>query len=897
MRNENKLEDVSIAASQSLQEKEYWMRKLSGEIRKTVIPYDYKSDFAKEIRLDIEGFAIKKELYARLMKLSNKSYARLHMILLAAVCVLLNQYSGSKDIIVGTTIARQKEEEEFINTILPLRTTLTDRITFKELLLQVKETVYGASAHQNYPLESLLNNLNMKSTGNEFPLFDIVVLLDNIHDKRYLRGIPVNLLFCFNETGAGIKGYIEYNADLYEKGSAERIIDYLERIMQTILTDIDICLSAVDLLSHEEKINILSHFNDTSAAYPEEKSIHELFELQVRRAPGNIAVVCKDYGAGGMRHGPGEHANTSINCAELNKKANQLARLLRVKGVKPGIIVGLMLERSIEMVIGILAVLKAGGAYLPIDTGLPESRILFMLKDSNVEHILTAENIPVVQELETEVIFLPEPGIFSGPDANLGKTSRPQDPAYMIYTSGTTGNPKGVLVPHKGLVNYVCWAAAQYVKNQRVSFPLYTSISFDLTITSIFVPLITGNIIVVYGSDTDEFLVERVVNDNRVDVVKLTPSHLRLILYRHDIGEKSNIKGFVVGGEEFDTRIAAEITAVYRGNIVLYNEYGPTEAVVGCMIYKYDPLTDKGRSVPIGRPVDNMQIYLLNAYGRPVPLGALGELYIAGVGLAHGYLNQPEFTASKFVQALPVDLRVSPATLYRTGDLARWLPQGGLEFMGRRDEQVSIRGFRVELAEIEAHLLRHEQIKDAVVVVRNDAAGDTHIWAYVVAAGENEAGADLSDLKKFLLRDLPLYMIPAYFVYLDEIPLTTNGKLDKRALPASIEDIETGVEYVPPRDRIEEQLVEIWQQELKVKRIGIKDNFFNIGGDSIKSISLLGKINEEFNSDFKIVNLYQNATIEKFARLFAGSETESREEYNETVDELEKIKNEFLGGI
>lgn len=904
MRNMRVSEDISIAASQSLKEKEYWLENLSGEIEKVNFPPDFHhihvqptQPSAGEKNIEAAEFKFTGELYERLMTLSNGSDSRLHMILVAALTVLLYRCTGKRDIIIGTTIDRQEIDARFINTILPLRNKLKDSMTFKELLLQVRETIYGAIEHQNYPLESLLNQLDLTISGDEFPLFDMAILLENLHDRKYLRDIRVSLLFYFSSTDECIKGGLEYSPSRYETFTIERIIAYFMRALEKTVFNVDIRLSAVDLLTAEERQQILVDFNDTTSGYPGNKRIHQLFAEQVERTPQDIALVEAD-------------RDCSVTYRELNEKANQLAHLLMDRGVKEDTIVGVMLDRSIEMIAGILGILKAGGAYLPMDPDSPTERIRFMLEDSGARPVLTQKSV-----LET-FDFIDEPVLLDLPETyreyrdhreNPGNTGGIKSLTYLIYTSGTTGKPKGVLLEHRAVVNYVHWAAGRYVRNETVHFPLYTSVSFDLTVTSLFTPLITGNTVVVYGRDMKEFLIHKVARQNRVEVVKLTPSHLKLIRDKLE-GETSKIKRFIVGGEELETRLSRWISDIFNSNVEIYNEYGPTEAAVGCMIYKYNPDEDKRKSVPIGTPAHNVRIYVLDGSGRPVPRGAVGEIFISGDGVARGYLNRVALTAEKFVP----DPFVSGFTgknnqaqmMYRTGDLARWLEKGDLEFLGRRDEQVNIRGFRVELGEIQNRLLKHKGIKDAVVITRDDGAGEHYLCAYIVTdTPEDVDGAGnvtVEELRRFLVKRLPNYMLPSYFVYLKEMPLTSNGKLNKRALPEPVGSLETGTEYVPPGSETEKKLVEIWQKQLGLARVGIMDNFFNVGGDSIKSVGLLSAINRAFEIDLKIVHLYRNETIEKFALQVEQAIAEagdSAEKFKNALVEMDEMKNEFLKGF
>ncbi|MGD2087198.1 MAG: non-ribosomal peptide synthetase [Candidatus Aminicenantes bacterium] len=889
----------SIAVRQSFNKKEYWLDNLSGEWQRSSFPYDYRRKTLNKRHIQVMEFKLAGEVCALLMKLSNKSDSRLHMILVAAVTFLVNQYTGSRDIIIGTTIDRQDFEADFINTILPLRNKIEEGMTFKELLLQVRETILHGVRNQNFPIESLLNQLDLMNSGDGFPLFDIAVLLENIHDKGYLGDIPISQIFYFKRTHQYIKGCLEYDTALYDQTTIKEIVTYFRRLLQETLLNINVELSQLEILTEEEKKQILFAINDNASEYPRDKTLQQLFEEQVVKTPQHTALIQMDDGR-------------RVTYMELNDKANQLALLLAARGIKADTIVGLLVDRSIEMMVGILGILKAGGAYLAMDPASPAQRIQFMLKDSETKVLVTRRKIAESADdpYTDHVVCLDDIRIYREDSGNLRHTSSMHNLAYIIYTSGTTGNPKGVLMEHRGVVNYLSWAVQNYVKGETIHFPLYTSISFDLTVTSTFSPLITGNTIFIYGEAVDEFLIERIVRENKVGVIKLTPSHLKLIRNIDRSNDTTGIKRLIVGGEKFDTQLAWSINHMFNGNIEIYNEYGPTEAAVGCMIYQYTPAVDKRPSVPLGIPADNVQIYLLDARLKPVPKGALGEIYISGRGVARGYLNNPQLTAEKFIPN-PFSMAHNPM-MYRTGDLARRLSNGNLEFWGRTDEQVNIRGFRVELGEIEAHLLKQGQIKDALVIARKDSSGNQYICAYLVAAGINadmnpkpgkaqssiHPQISVEDIKAYLSKKLPNYMLPSYFVFLDEIPLTTNGKLNKKALPQPYENMETGTLYVSPRNEVETKLAKIWEKELELEKIGINDNFFNIGGDSIKSIGLISSINSAFGQTLKLRDLYKNETIEKLAVLIEKGEVHhSLEKYKAVSDEMDAIKDEFLAAI
>ena len=906
MRDRSFEREILPGAIQFSKEKDYWINKLSGDLVVSCFPCDYYKtgrydDKAggHKIKTSNVKFRIEGELLNSLIKISGNSDSRLFVLLVMGLMLLLYKYTGHEDIIIGVPIDNQDIKGEYINTILALRSQVSTHMTIKEFLYQVRQTIVEACENQNYPLETIHYELNIPvSENDDFPLFDLAILLQNIHDKSYINHLKLNMIFSFSRTGEGLEGEVEYNPLLYKHEDIERIISHLIHLLHNAFDNTGISIADLEILTEREKKHLLLEMNDTKVEYPEERTIHELFEMQVEKTPCNIAV---------------EEADTGrfLSYKGLNESANQLSALLRERGSAQGMIAAIMGERKLEIVIGILAILKGGEVYLPIDAQNPDERLKFILSDSGAHIFLSQKHIidqcpGLFQEFSPgKVITLDDRNNYKGKAENPRVGTRSTDPAYIIYTSGTTGKPKGVMIEHKSLVNYINFAVKNYVKGEAVNFPLYSSIGFDLTVTSIFTPLVTGNGIVIYSGWGKGNLIERIVDDNKVEIVKLTPSHLYLIKDKK-IGKKiSGIKRFIVGGEALNSQLARHIHDNFKGNIEIYNEYGPTEATVGCMLYKYNPQKDNMRTVPIGVPADNTQIYLLDKNLKPVPEGAIGELYVSGIGVASGYLNRPELTAEKFVNyklQIPNYKQITnpksqitnkdvpfghilkvfgeatndqcPMTndrLYRTGDLGRWLPDGNIEFLGRIDQQVKIRGFRIELGEIENQLMQHDDIKKAVVIIRDADGGnvyggkrnDKSLCAYIVTTKELTA----SHLREFLSSKLPDYMVPSYFVPLDAIPLTPNGKVDLRSLPEP--KIKLEVEFVSPRNETEKKLVVIWSEILGVDAgiIGIDSNFFELGGHSLSGTVLSAKIHKAFNVKLLLVDLFRLPTVRELAQL------------------------------
>lgn len=786
--------------------------------------------------------------------------------LLAALYILYYRYSGQEDFAIGSPISgRNNSEVEqligcFINTLV-LRGDLSGNPTFTELLTRVKKAAFDAYNHQDVQFEQLVSELQPNRNMGYTPLFQ--VLLNVKKDQSQEINIS-GMSFQYEESETGtskfdigleiteypdrLKCQFEYDMDVFSSQTIYRLAEYYTNILRQGILNSQIRIAEIQILSETEKQNLLYDFNATKAEYPDTKTIYELFEDQVVQNPDNIALIFKDQ---------------QLSYRELNQKANQLGRILQAKGVKADSIIGIMTERSLETVIGIMAVLKAGGAYLPVDPEYPEDRIEYMLKDSGTNILLTQKRLADRAKYDGEMIFIEDKGIYQGETTNLNVGNNPRDMAYIIYTSGSTGKPKGVMIEHQGVVNYIWWAVKNYIKGDSgIGFPLYTTISFDLTVTSIFAPLISGNRIVIYGEEEHEILIQKILQANEVDIVKLTPAHLKLIKDMNN--SRSKVKRFIVGGEQLETSLAKSIHDRFNGHIEIYNEYGPTETVVGCMIYRYDPVKDDKIAVPIGIPADNVQIYILDKYFKPVPVNVAGEMYISGDGVARGYLNREELNTERFIANPFIEGR----KMYRTGDLARWLSDGNIEFLGRIDHQVKIRGYRIELGEIENRLLQHDSIKDAVVIDRADTEGNKYLCAYIVTARELK----IPELREHLNKELPEYMVPSFFIRLDSIPLTQNGKVDRKALPEPDGSIDSGVEYVAPTTELERKLAAIWQEVLGIERIGINDDFFAHGGHSLKATVLVAKIHKELDVNIPLKEVFTSPTIKAQALYISKAE-------------------------
>ena len=595
----------------------------------------------------------------------------------------------------------------------------------------------------------------------------------------------------------------------------------------------------------DEWKHLLDHWNDTRADFPQ-VCAHELFEQQVDRNPEAVALV---------------FGNRQVSYRELNERANRVAHHLRRRGVGPDVLVGVCLNRSPELVIALLAVWKAGGAYVPLDPAYPPERLSFMIGDAQTLVLLTEEKCrPLFSSSNDHLICLDSdwPIIAREPGENPTPVARPANLAYVIYTSGSTGQPKGAMIVHHGLVNYLWWAITAYAVEPGRSVPVHTSVSFDLTVTSLYTPLLAGGSVELLPEDVGaQNLLAALLREGDRGLLKITPAHLELLGHQITAEQAAGMsRALVIGGEN----LLAENLRLWREHAPatrLINEYGPTETVVGCCVHEVQPADPQNGSVPIGRPIANTQLHVLDSNLEPVPPGAIGELYIGGAGVARGYLNRPELTAERFLPDPFSEVRGK--RLYKSGDLARYRTDGTLEYLGRADDQVKIRGYRVELGEIEATLGAQPQVRSCTVLAREDEPGDKQLVAYVVS---RDGGAPRTeDLRAFLKEKLPEFMVPARFVHLDSLPLTPNGKVDRKALPAPSREVSGAGEGGVPCTETEKRVATIWSELLKVDGIGMHDDFFDLGGDSMTAVALLAHLHEIFDVDLELASLFDRPTI------------------------------------
>jgi amino acid adenylation domain-containing protein len=852
---------------------EYWKRQLEGAsvLR---LPTDRPPQPAETFRGGHLRFELSPHVSDALMELSRRQGVTLFMTLVAAFQTLLCRYSGETDICIGTAVSTRNSAgmEELVgccmNTVV-LRTDLSGDPTFRELLERVRDTTLGAFSHQDLPFDRVVEALRPEREPHRSPLFQAMMVLHNLRRLELrMEGLvvepldletgatPCDLTLLVDtglvDAGERVRGSLEYDADLFDAATMARMFDHFQTLLESVVVSPDQRLSMLPLLSEAERRRILVEWNHTEVTFDQERCLHELFERQVESLPDAVAV---------------EFGTQRLTYRELDARANRMAARLVELGVGPDVVVGLGVGPSPEMLVGLLGTLKAGGAYLPLDPAYPRERWKFMLRDAHASVLLTLRRLlSTLPDHEARVVLLDEDphdtaleDLQKRPDA--GVTA--DDLAYIIYTSGSTGDPKGVMVSHRAISNQV--------HARQLAFPLTpadvvlqrTPLGFDPSVWELLGPLCAGARLVVPASDAecDSAGLIRLIRRHRVTVLQIVPSVLGALLEEPDVELCGCLRHVLCGGEPMTSRLRDRFFDRLPG-VELHNLYGPAEATIDTTSWT----CQKGRQspvIPIGWPLANMQVYILDGRQQPVPIGVAGELYIGGAGLARGYLNRPTLTAEKFIPHPFSD--TTGARLYRTGDLAQWLPDGTITWLGRIDEQVKIRGCRVEPGEVAAVLMRHPGVREAIVMDREDVRSGRRLIAYV-ATGEQDLSAE--SLQGYLAGCLPKYMMPSGFVIKRALPRSPNGKVDRQALAALDQSfLEFRRTYVAPRDVVELQLVQLWEEYLETRPISITDNFFDLGGHSLLVMRLISRIRKTFGHELPVSSLVRTGTVEDLACL------------------------------
>ncbi|ALP37431.1 hypothetical protein ASL14_15810 [Paenibacillus sp. IHB B 3084] len=808
----------------------FWNEKFgSDDYTLTRLPYSKAPSSLAPIVKTVGG-SLSEEAAQRVLQMSKGAPLAAFMILLAGVQSLLHKYTGASDILVGMPVVRKPTEtRRSVNHTVILKNSLSAGATFKTLLSELRTSLPEAIQHQHIPFLKMTEKLDLQYADG-IPVVHTLVSLKELHLDEIGQNVVTDCSFEFSLTGGTIQLALSYNEHLYDSEFMTRVVGHLNRLLAVGLHELELDIVRADMLSEDEKFQLLQSFNDTEKDYPRDRTIHQLVEEQAKRVPEATAVVFE-----GRR----------LSYAELNERANRLARTLRSVGVLPNQLVGLMARRSLETVVGILAVLKAGGAYVPIDPEYPEERIRYILENSNAQLLLTQRELLQQVPFEGTVLALDDEQAYSDDGSNLEPASGPNDLAYVIYTSGTTGKPKGVMLEHRGLVSLKLMFADRLGITEHDRIVQFASLSFDASCWEVFKALYFGAALYIPTAETilDNRLFESYMNEHAITAAILPPTYSAYL----NPDRLPSLTKLVTGG----SAVSAEFVQQWKPKVHYFNAYGPTEASIVTTLWDADEEQPERRVIPIGRPLANHRIFILDAHLQLVPPGVDGELCVAGVGLARGYLNHPELTAEKFVEH-----PFAPGErLYRTGDLARWLPDGNIEYLGRIDHQVKIRGFRIEIGEIEEQLLKIDSVQETIVIAREGKSGQ-ELCAYLVAGRP----LTLGELRSALAQKLPNYMIPAHFVQLPRMPLTPNEKIDRKALPAPEGNALTGGAYVAPRNEAERTLADVWQAVLNADRVGVTDHFFELGGDSIKSIQVSSRLHQA-GYKLEIRDLFKYPTI------------------------------------
>ncbi|MBE9205825.1 amino acid adenylation domain-containing protein [Nostoc sp. LEGE 06077] len=836
----------------------YWKHQLGDASPLLKLPTDSPRPAQQSYRGDRFLYSLTPQLSTAVKTFSQQQGASLFMTLLAILSILLSRYSRQDDLCIGSPIANRTHSQTdsligfFVNTLI-LRNQIKPEQSFIEFLQQTRQTCLDAYAHQDIPFELLVEKLQPERSISYNPLFQVMFALENNESPDLsLPGLDIQWL--------GVKGAIakfdltlmvmeydnrlncswEYATDLFDKATIQRMAEQFEVLLKGIIDNPNQPINTLPLMTAAELLQ-LQGWNQTHTEYPHNKTLVDLFEAQVTKNPHHIALVFE---------------SQQLTYQQLNQKANQLAHyLIQNYQIQPDTLIGICVERSLEMIIGVLGILKAGGAYVPIDSNYPQERIELMLEDSGISVLLTQSFLLDQLPFANQVICLDAEPFNEELTENPSPQSQPDNLAYVIYTSGSTGRPKGVMIEHQAIVNLaLAWAETFQVQHYSRLLQ-FGSFSFDLSIGEIATALSAGACLYLAPKETllpSQALVD-FSTEHKITNIFLPPSVLS-VLPRVTLG---NLQTISVGGEA----CTAELVSQWGIKQRLYNCYGPTESTVTAAISLCQP---NGKKPTIGKPISNINIHILDTHNQPLPTGIPGELCIAGVGLARGYLNRSETTAEKFIE---IDLFGKTEKIYKTGDLARWNADGNLEYLGRIDEQVKLRGFRIELGEIESLLLQHPSVKEAIVTLHKTESNQSLI-AYVTGIRN-----DLStELKNHLKSRLPDYMIPAQIITLDKLPLTPNGKIDRKTLPAPNVEIE-GL-YTAPRNKVEKQLAQLWSVVLERQKIGIHHNFFDLGGHSLLAMKLLNHIQQEFGKQLSLSSLFQNPTIAQLAEQLSNNEVQ-----------------------
>ncbi|HLP48533.1 MAG TPA: amino acid adenylation domain-containing protein, partial [Candidatus Kapabacteria bacterium] len=857
-----------------IEQAKYWKKEFAGEIPVLELPTDYLRPAVQDFAGNKIPFGIDKNTAEGLKKLAVETDVTLYMILLSIYNVFLAKITNQDDIVVGTPIAGRRHADleriigVFVNT-LALRNYPQGRKTFTGFLQEIKERTLNAFENQDYQYEELVEVVSVSRDVSRNPLFDTMFVLQNIGSQEIkIPGLELSLYEHENKTSqfdlslTSVEGeeklffIFQYSTKLFNKETIKRFIVYFKNIVDSVILNQDRKISDFEIITEEEKKRILFAFNDTETEYAKDKTIRQLFEKQAMQIPDHAAVLCHRQGVS-WSNTPN---NNMITYRQLNELSNRLARLLIKKGIIPNTIVGIMMGRSIEMIVGIWGILKSGGAYLPIDPDYPQERINYMLQDSAARILISkSESFDFASNFGLRISDLNSKKRPRHKLHHSSFTIQHSNLAYVIYTSGSTGKPKGVMIEHAAVHNFIegMMPCIDFKPGKRIL--ALTTISFDIFGLEVLLPLCKGLEIVMADEEQqrDIRLLKQLILKSKVDMLQATPSRMQMLIENGD--ENSflrNLKEIMIGGEALSIKLSSDLGQLTTANI--YNMYGPTETTIWSTVKKLNG----AESITIGKPIINTHIYILNKYLKLQPIGIPGEMYIGGDGAARGYLNHPELTAEKFIDLPHSSFFIHHSKLYRTGDLARWRDDGNIEFLGRIDYQVKIKGVRIELEEIEKNLKQFEEVKDAAVAAVGNGM-NKYLCAYIISSIE----LNITELKEYLASRLPEYMIPSSFIKIEKMPLNLSGKIDRKALcNHEGQRLQSGATFVEPSSDAEKTLAALWKEVLKLEKVGIYDNFFELGGNSLKVVQLNDKLREMFKLEIPVAAMFRYLNIYSFTK-------------------------------
>jgi len=858
--------DILIFDRRLVEERNYWIEKLSVSRGPSNIRLDYPRPDAYGGQTAIFNASLSGEVYQKLKKLTGDGAFLLYAAQMAALKVCLHKYTGEPIIVVASPPRKPESAAANQMNALPLVDRIGGHLTFRQLLLNVRETLLEAYARQQYLFASLVNDLGLAGIENRCPIFDIALVLEEIHGR--LPQLKNDITITLNREPDRLQWRVAFDEGLFRVETIERFVNHCFSILAAALENTNASISELQILGEAERRFILEECNNTGRDYHDTSSLQHLFEAQVEQRQQATALIFED---------------ENLTYAELNRRANRLAHHLRSLGAGPNAHVGICLERSTDLIAALLGVLKSGASYVYLDIENRKEHPEFLLDEISLPIIVTrAEFAGYFSQDQTTVVCLDidRDAIAEKSAENLEVNVLPENLAYVTFTSGSTGTPKGIMISHQALANRVMALIEAYRIDSGSRLLQFVSPVFDAFGEEVFTVLLGGGVLVMHHKPTALTSLELLdyCEQKQVNTLHIPPSYwaqLAVECAAHQRPLPKLVKLIITGGETSPIESLAVLAELGQSGLRFVNAYGPAEAIITSTTFEVEMNAERIRemqSLPIGRPLANTRIYLLDLYLQPAPIGVPGELYIGGEGLARGYLNRAELTAEKFV---PDPFGASPgARLYRTGDLARYLPDGNIEFIRRADLQVKVRGYRIELEEIAAALKQHSAVREVVVIVREDTPGDKRLVAYLVLeqAGANSLAQPpgIGPLRSFLRERLPEYMLPQAFVFMDGLPRTTIGKIDREALAApDAARPQLSTEYVAPRSGTEQKLAEIWAGLLKIEKVGVHDNFFDLGGHSLLAFQLVSRLRDVFKVDMPLNCLFEAPTLDALATALA----------------------------